>query len=157
MEPETSAIDIRRARVDDALDLAHMRAAMWEEMNPAEQADAGYIEATVAYWRRMLGAERAVGWVAEAGARPIGMAMLLLHEHPTRPGQGALVRGYVTSVYVVPEARRHGIGRRLMETLVGWSREQGLQRLELRTSTIGRTLYERAGFEPAEFLILRLE
>ena len=44
-----------------------------------------------------------------------------------------------------------------MDTLIGWAREHGLQRLELRTSTMGRKLYDQAGFEPAEFLVLRLE
>jgi len=150
-------IDIRQARVDDALVLANMRAAMWQEMHPGARAGAAYIEELAAYWRRMLGAELATGWVATDGERIIGSAMLLLHEHPGRPGNESLIRGYVTSVYVVPEARYQRVGRRLMDALIEWSREHGLQRLELRSSTMGRALYQQTGFEPAEFLILRLE
>ncbi len=150
-------IEIRQARVDDAPVIALLRQAMWEEMNPSRRAGPGYVERLSAYWRRMLSAQLATGWVAETDRHIVGSAMLLLHEHPGRPGNESLVRGYVTSVYVVPDARYHGIGRRLMDTLIDWAREHGLQRLELRTSTMGRKLYDQAGFEPAEFLVLRLE
>lgn len=150
-------LEIRHAVVDDAPVLAQMRAAMWEEMNPAVGAGAEFIEQLTAYWRRMLGAELAVGWVAQAESRIVGTAMLLLHEHPGRPGNQSLVRGYVTSVFVVPEARYQGAGRQLMDRLIGWSREHGIQRLELRSSSMARKLYEQIGFEPLEFLALRLE
>ena len=55
-------------------------------MNPSRRAGPGYVERLSAYWRRMLGAQLATGWVAETDRRIVGSAMLLLHEHPGRPG-----------------------------------------------------------------------
>jgi GNAT superfamily N-acetyltransferase len=154
---DKSRIVIRFASADDAPVLARMRAAMWEEINPDRRADEQFVEQLAAYWRQMLATELATGWVAEADQRIVGTAMLLLHEHPGRPGVESLKRGYVTSVFVAPEARYQGLARRLMDTLIDWAREHGLQWLELRSSTMARKLYEQIGFEPAEFLVLRLE
>ncbi len=145
---------IRPATSDDAYTIARMRQAMWDEMNPDQPAPRAYREALYVYWYEMLESGRTVGWIAEDGG-PIGVAMLLLHDHPPRP-HGALRRGYVTNVYVEPSHRRNGVGRRLMQAVIDYGREHGLQRLELRTSDMGRSLYESLGFEPAEFLILRL-
>ena len=43
-----------------------------------------------------------------------------------------------------------------MEAIIAWGREQGLQRLELRTSEAGRALYEAVGFERQELMMLYL-
>jgi ribosomal protein S18 acetylase RimI-like enzyme len=146
---------IRPATTDDAYTIARMRAAMWDEMNPDKPAPREYREALYVYWYELLESGRAVGWIAEDGSA-VGVAMLLIHDHPPRP-HGAIRRGYVTNVYVAPEHRRRGVGRRLMETVIAYGREHDFQRLELRTSDMGRDLYESVGFEPAEFLILRLD
>lgn len=147
---------IRRVSPDDAYTIARLRQAMWDEMRPQDNSTSAYREATFVYWYEALETGRAVGWIAEQDMTPIGMTMLLLHHHPPRP-TGEARRGYVTSVYVVPEHRRHGVGRALMDAVISYGREAGLQRLELRTSDQGRALYERVGFTPQEVMMLRLD
>lgn len=148
-------VAIRPVTLDDAYTVARLRQAMWDEMNHAS-SPRSYREALYTYWYGMLEAGRAVGWLAEAAGQAVGVAMLLLHDHPPRP-TGAVRRGYVTNVYVAPDFRRQGVGRQLMEALIAYARAAGLRRLELRTSDMGRHLYEQLGFVPAEFLILRLD
>ena len=147
---------IRRATPDDAYTLARMRQAMAVEMRPDDPRDPSFVERTFVYWYEMLETEQAFGWVAEVDGQPIGMASLLIHRHPPLPF-GERRRGYVTGVYVLPEQRRQGYGRALMEAVIAYGREQHLQRLELRTSTTGRPLYSALGFEPQEVLMLRLD
>ncbi len=147
---------IRRATVHDAYALAWMRQAMAEEMQPRVLADASFRERTFVYWHEMLEAEKVVGWIAEVDGAPVGMAALLLHHHPPIPG-GERRRGYVHGVYVAPPYRRQGFGRALMDVVTEYGREHGLQRLELKTSEMGRSLYTALGFEPYEILILRLD
>lgn len=147
---------IRPATVDDAYTLARMRQAMAEEMRPAAPPDASFRERTFVYWYEMLETGKAVGWIAEVDGTPVGMASLLLHHHPPHPW-GERRRGYVHGVYVAPAYRRQGHGRALMDVMIGYGREHGLQRLELRTSEAGRPLYTALGFEPLEILILRLD
>ncbi len=147
---------IRRATLDDAYTFARMRQAMAEEMQLDAPSDASFRERTYVYWYAMFEAQKAVGWVAEVDGRPIGMASLLLHHHPPIPF-GERRRGYVHGVYVIPEYRRQGHGRALMNAVITCGHEHGLQRLELKTSEAGRSLYTALGFEPYEILILRLD
>jgi GNAT superfamily N-acetyltransferase len=53
---------------------------------------------------------------------------------------------------VAEEARKHGIGARLVQTVIDWSREAGFGLLVLNTSTPqfpARRLYQRLGFREA--------
>lgn len=147
---------IRLATIMDAAIMAEMRAAMWDEMNPDRRADDSFRERTAAYWREMLEAGGAVAWIAEVDQQPVGMAALLLHNHPPLPFNERR-RGYVTGVYVAPAQRRQGLGRALMDAVMAYGREHGLQRLELRSSTMGRRLYAGLGFAPQEVLMLKFE
>jgi GNAT superfamily N-acetyltransferase len=146
---------IRRATPDDAYQIARLRQAMWDEMNPEWPSDAAFREATFVYWYEQLAAEHAAGWVAEIIGSAVGMALVLLHQHPPRP-YGPIRRGYVTSVYVAPQHRRQGHGRALMEAIIVWGRAHQLQRLELRSSDDGHALYETVGFESQELMMLYL-
>lgn len=149
-------MSIRRVTPDDAYTIARLRHAMWDEMSHMEPATAAFREATFVFWYETLEAEKAVGWLAETDGTPVGMALLMINEHPPRPF-GKIVRGYVHNVYVVPQYRQRGYGKALMEAVIAYGREHGMQRLELRTSDMGRALYESVGFEPAEFMIMRLD
>lgn len=144
---------IRRAVPDDAYTMARLRHEMWDEMDPNRPAEPGYRERLFVYWYETLSAGTTVAWLAEQAGAPVGMVALLLHHHPPVPISERR-RGYVTAVYVIPDARRQGIGRALMEAAIGFAREQRLQRLELRTSQAGRPLYTALGFAVQEVLAL---
>jgi putative acetyltransferase len=73
-------------------------------------------------------------------------------------GVGALKRlggqhAELKSMHTVAAARGRGIGRAMVEHLIGVAREQGYRRLSLETGSMAefapaRALYARAGFEP---------
>ena len=59
------------------------------------------------------------------------------------------------SMHTAAEARGRGVGRAMLDHLLAVARARGYQRLWLETGTTpgfaaARTLYERAGFSPAE-------
>lgn len=65
--------------------------------------------------------------------------------------QRAKVRhvGHLRGMYVVPEARRRGLGRRILAELLAWARAAGLKqvRLEVVSDQVpARRLYEESGF-----------
>ena len=66
--------------------------------------------------------------------------------------------GYVSSVYVVPEARRRGVLRVMLAEAEGWCRERGLTELRLH-SVVGHgesnAAWDALGFEPVEVLRVR--
>lgn len=56
---------------------------------------------------------------------------------------------HLYSFWVAPEARRAGVGRRMLEELESWARTRGATRLQLfvsDTAAPARRLYESAGF-----------
>lgn len=59
---------------------------------------------------------------------------------------------HITTVAIAPEARQHGLGKRLMNELLGEAKGRGMASatLEVRASNAAaRALYERLGFEEA--------
>lgn len=59
----------------------------------------------------------------------------------------------IKRMYVAPEARGHGLGRRLLEALEDTARELGYARIRLDTGARqpgARALFERAGYHPIE-------
>jgi putative acetyltransferase len=63
--------------------------------------------------------------------------------------------GEVRKMFLLPEARGHGVGRALLDAVLEAARARGLERLTLTTrSRYGRAirLYERAGFRPADWV-----
>ena len=61
------------------------------------------------------------------------------------------------TVVTVPRYRRRGIARRVMQVILEWLAEQGIQRVALHTSDDGRSLYESLGFQPSNEMRLHLE
>ena len=58
--------------------------------------------------------------------------------------------GQITNISVMPEFRRHGLGRQLLEGLIRMACHENLQQLvlEVRTgNTAARRLYESCGFQ----------
>jgi flavin reductase (DIM6/NTAB) family NADH-FMN oxidoreductase RutF/ribosomal protein S18 acetylase RimI-like enzyme len=59
-------------------------------------------------------------------------------------------KAYVYAMYVRPEQRRQGIGRRLLEAVIAQAHELGLRQIELSVTQANRAavlLYESCGFE----------
>jgi ribosomal protein S18 acetylase RimI-like enzyme len=84
-----------------------------------------------------------------AGEGPDGFAELRF-----RPSlyTGAL-DAYLEELYVVPERRRRGLGRALLEASIRYARARGAAHIDLGTSeddVAARALYESAGFTNRE-------
>ena len=58
--------------------------------------------------------------------------------------------GMIYNVYTYPSYRRRGLATKLMETLIQYAEELGLETVDLLASEEGRPLYEKLGFrEPS--------
>ncbi len=70
------------------------------------------------------------------------------------------LHAYISSVYVIPEARRRGVLRRLFAEAISWCRARGLEEIRLHNAVENEAANEAwssLGFEPAEYLrVLRL-
>lgn len=65
-------------------------------------------------------------------------------------------RAWIQNVYVLPEFRRRGIAREMMQTLLAWCRAGGLDSVSLHASDEGYPLYVELGFLPTNEMLLKL-
>lgn len=157
-------VTVRRAGVDDIEEMVRLRLEMQREFRVSGQAargvpdPEGFVELNRAYFERALPAEGFVAFVAESEGEMVGTSGMVVYEAPPTPGNPSGVEGYILNMYTVPGRRSEGIAGALLERLIEHARSIGARRVWLRTSGMGRRVYERAGFvSDADNLALKLE
>jgi ribosomal protein S18 acetylase RimI-like enzyme len=100
-----------------------------------------------------------VMFLAECGGRTIGILRCV--QVAGIPLVFPALHAYISSVYVVPEARRCGVLRKLFMEAVHWCRARGLDEIRLHNAIDNQAANEAwgsLGFEPSEYLrVLHLE
>lgn len=146
---EEMDVHIRPATPADRDQLARFREALWPETSAVEHARD--LEAILA--GKAPGAMPLVILVAEtADGRLLGFAEVGLRSHadgcdPARPV------GYLEGWYVVEEARRRGVGRRLLAAAEDWARGHGCVEIASDTlidNELSQTCHEALGFQVVE-------
>ncbi len=151
-----ATIIYREATPDDIESLALLRWEMEiEQGHEATDADE-YKQAYVATERDEMTGRRHRAWLAEADGQAVACVLLVWWALPPKFGDLQRKRGFVSSVYTKPAYRRRGIARELMRLLIASARE-GVRRLILWSSEMGRPLYEQLGFAGSRGLELNLE
>jgi len=87
-------------------------------------------------------AATALPLVAEIEGTPVGLAWGLVHKQSSK-------EAHIYQMWVKPEARNKGIGRKLVETIISWARDSQLTSLALSVTTTNNaavSLYESTGF-----------
>jgi RimJ/RimL family protein N-acetyltransferase len=80
-----------------------------------------------ALWGHTLQSPQHCWRVLEADGRPVGFGLIyLITPAPQTPG------AFLHWAYLEEEYRRQGHGQALLEALLAWARERGVQRVELR-------------------------
>lgn len=87
------------------------------------------------------------------GEEVIGMAWLATTRRVPHPRTFERASGDVQCVYVVPDARDRGLGGVLIEAVVSWARELGLERVTVHSSDRAVAAYSRHGFEASPRLL----
>ena len=134
---------IRRATPDDAPDVArllHDFNTEYDDFSPG-------VEVLTANAREMLAAGDMV--VLLAGEGPDALAELRFRKSVWT----ATLDCYLEELYVVPDLRGQGIGRKLLRGVMEVARSVGAARIELGTSEddeAARALYESEGFTNRE-------
>jgi len=97
-------------------------------------------------------------WVLDDGKQLLGHVCVQLFEKMPNPVKDEPeLHAYVTNLYVIPEIRSQGFGKRLLDKALAWCRAQGTDSIILWASPGSRSLYRRCGLvEPADIFELRL-
>jgi GNAT superfamily N-acetyltransferase len=149
---------IRDATLADIPELLRHRRGMYEDMGyDDEVALVAMTETSRPYLREAMVNGTLHAWVATVDGRVIGGGLVIVSPWLSHPYDQQCRRATVLNMYVDPEFRRQGIARQLMQTMIGWCRNQGFVHVSLHASKFGRPLYESLGFEPTTEMRLKLK
>jgi GNAT superfamily N-acetyltransferase len=150
MANRTEAV-IRRADDRDLAAIARLRRESSVEQDGGG-ADPSFEERFSAWYERE--SSRRIMWLAEVDGRPVGAMNLSVFERMPRPGRAPSRWGYLGNAFVLAAYRNQGIGRQLLDAVLGYASENGFARVVLSPSGRSIPFYERAGFGAADALML---
>ena len=143
---------IRRVGDADIATIIQLRRE-WTREQAGDQPDAGFDARLAAWFARESG--RRITWLAEAAGRPVGMMNLAIFERMPRPGHEPSRWGYLGNAFILEAYRSQGIGTQLLNAVLRYADENDLARVVLSPSDRSVPFYQRAGFGPADSLMLR--
>jgi GNAT superfamily N-acetyltransferase len=141
-----SSYHLRPATLADLDALAHHRIAMFTDMGLA--FDAPLLDRKFREWlAAMMPAGTYRAWVVEYEGNIVAGGGASVLPWPPGPNYAGDRIAVVYNVYTEPSHRRHGLARRLMDTIHAWCRENGVTSVALNASHDGRPLYESMGYQ----------
>lgn len=149
---------VRRATVDDVDLISDQRIAMFHDMGVTDDAALNRMDATFRIWlinKITVGLYQGWFMLTEDGQVAAG-AGLWLNEWIPHPYDARTIRGYILNVYTVPEHRRRGLARQLVETILDYCRERDIHVVALHASEGGRPIYESLGFAESNEMRIHL-
>jgi GNAT superfamily N-acetyltransferase len=149
---------IRSADLHDLHHLVHHRRAMFEDMGHRDPAALDRVDqASREYFSEALRLGAYKAWLAETPEfRVVAGGGIVIADWPGYPGESLAKRAWILNMYTEPEARRLGIAKRILETMLAWCRTEGLATVSLHASPAGRPLYESLNFQPTNEMRLAL-
>jgi GNAT superfamily N-acetyltransferase len=145
-------IVVRRAENADLPEIIGLRSE-WTREQDGDIDDPGFDERFAAWFVRE--SSRRITWLAEVGGRAVGMMNLAVFERMPRPGRPPSRWGYLGNAFVLAAYRNRGIGGMLVSAVLGFADENDFARVVLSPSERSIPFYQRAGFGPANLLMLR--
>ena len=153
------AVHVRRARLSDLETVVRLRLALLREhrdhpiygrLRPDAESRARDI------FGSQLLSPGEVMFLAERGDRVVGILRCV--ESMASPLLQPPRYGYVSSVYVEPDARRAGVLTALLAEAERWCAERGLTEIRLHSvhgDDVAGTAWERMGFGPVEVVRMK--
>jgi GNAT superfamily N-acetyltransferase len=148
--PLPDGFTLRPATTADIDTLVAQRHAMFRDVHHKTEDQLDSMSAKFRVWAlHHMNAGDYFAWLVEAphGEVAAGAAVWLMDWPPHVIGVNAR-RGNILNVYTADEFRHRGLARYLMEEILAWCRQNGIDTVILHASPFGRSLYESMGFKP---------
>jgi GNAT superfamily N-acetyltransferase len=145
-------VEYRKATVDDLDELLIVRLDFLREMKKiGNEKDEKQLMSTV---REFLGTSLAgddyTQFVAVEDNKIIGTSSVSFYFLPPNVKHPSGKVGYVANMFTYPEHRRKGVGTELFSLSVEAAKDAGCSEVSLDATEMGRTVYEKYGFEVNE-------
>ncbi len=139
-------IVVRRATFRDVDGVAHVHVESWHDayrgILPDDLIASRTVEKRRTAWGTVLQQDRATVFVAANPQKVIGFASAIVLDPPVDG-----FTAYLQTLYLLPEAKRKGIGTTLLRSIAAALKEQGCRNLALRVlrENPARRFYETLG------------
>lgn len=140
---------IRFARIDDLADLVELRMQLFQELGEINdiKPNADLRDATARHFAQSFEDHRTVSWLAEDQDRKIGCGSIVEFVRPPYAGNLTGREAYLLNMYIVPDRRRQGVAKQLLDAMLEYAEQEGYGKVWLNASQDGKPLYERVGFK----------
>ena len=151
--------DIRLATSDDADALVHLNDAVQRlhaEAHPGQFLYPPDSQAIAAFFLDHLKTPNHRVLVATIAGRLVGYVLCLVQRRAANAFRLQRAVVMVDQLAVVPEHRRHGVGRRLMEAVEAFAREQKIAELTLTSWSFNQDahrFFARMGYAPSQIVM----
>src|SRR6476469_4760628 len=149
---------IRVATSADWRALAEIRYRFRVEVGSTTETKSRFVRRCTSWMKKAFCADSNAWrcWVIDDGKQLLGHVCVQLFEKMPNPVNEPEAHAYLTNLYVVPEMRGTGLGRKLLTKALTWCRSQGADAVILWATPEIKSLYRRCGLlEPADILELR--
>lgn len=142
---EVKNLKLYKARLENCEELTSLRLAMRKERDVTFNETELRIS-TQSFFERNIENGTHVAFVCEDEGVLIATVGLSLFEMPPtdKLKNGKVIK--LMNMYVVPRYRRQGVAKKLLEMAFAFARENEYHKLMLNSSSMGKILYEQAGF-----------
>ncbi len=110
-----------------------------ERLNTIEQGSVGY-------FREKAAQGQYTAFFGEADGQIVCTAALLFYDYPPIACEKPRKIGHVLNFYTRKPYRRRGLGRALMDFILEYAKEHGVDKVDLDATEDGFPLYQKCGF-----------
>ena len=147
---------IRQATVEDAALITNHRHRMFAANNFATEDRLSEMDLQFQPWVcERLTDGRYVGLLLEENGAVQASGGIFFEDFPPHYLHTEPVRPYLLNFYTADEARGKGYAKRILQACTDLCRERGYKVITLHASRFGKPIYEQAGFEPTNEMMLK--
>lgn len=148
---------IRHATLDDAQLISEHRHAMFKDNELATEAQFDIMDVNFLPWvQERLADGRYVGILLEEDGKVMAGGGILFNDFPPHFLHTDAGRPYLLNFYTADEARGRGYAKLILQASIDLCRERGYKVITLHASKFGKPIYEKAGFEQTNEMMLKL-
>ena len=117
---------------------------------PQNQLTDGLEKENRCYYQKSLPTGEHIACFACLDDKVIGCGGVCLYQEMPSPDNPTGKCAYLMNIYTRPQFRKQGVGKAIVEWLVGQAAQLGISKIYLEASQAGKRLYMRLGFVPMQ-------
>jgi len=150
--PKHYEMKVRRATMNDSKWILHHRVEMFKDMGESEESLSETTRLTKQYledgWTKDY-----LYFLIEDDSKVVGGCGISTFRIPPKFSQPTGTYAYLSNMFIEPEYRRKGLGKMLIDYVIGFCRVEKIGLLFLHASEKGLPLYRFLGFDSSERLM----